>query len=65
MAKVGRTKTHVKIYLTPNEVDALVSLMVEGLAGFEVSTPEGPTPAMLRVDATVGKALRLAEEIKH
>lgn len=62
MAKVSRTKTHVKIYLTPIEVDAFASIIREGVAGLRFDYEQW-SPAMDRVDSTVGKALRLADEI--
>ena len=60
MAKVSRTKTHVKIYLTPIEVDAFTHMMSEGATGLQ---HDSWSPAHERVDNTVGPALRLAREI--
>lgn len=62
MAKVSRTKTHVKIYLTPIEVDAFASIISEGVAGLRFDYSQW-TSAFYRVDSTVGKAQRLAKEI--
>lgn len=62
MAKVSRTKTHVKIYLTPIEVDAFSHIISEGVEGLR---HDMWTPAMGRVNSTVGPALRLAREIRE
>jgi len=62
MAKVSRTKTHVKIYLTPIEVDAFTDMMSEAATGLR---HDSWSPAMDRVDDTVGPARRLAKEIRE
>ena len=65
MAKVGKTKTHVKIYLTPLEVEAYAHLVGEGMMSqIDVRGGENPPAHFNRVEDTVNEALQAAEQIR-
>jgi hypothetical protein len=67
--KVSKTKTHVKIYLTPLEVSALLRLLSEGEALLEDHPGAGhwadsqEFKAANRIINGFGAALRTADEI--
>ena len=67
MAKISKTKTHVKIYLTPLECNALSHIVAEGAAGLFDDDHETScwSAAHGRVNDIIGPALRQAEEISN
>tara|TARA_R100001163_G_scaffold61817_1_gene52108 strand:+ start:1385 stop:1579 length:195 start_codon:yes stop_codon:yes gene_type:complete len=55
--KIGKTKTHHKLYVTERELEVLVNVFGEGAMGFEDDSHDIDRAALNRVAVGLGQAL--------